>query len=474
MAFLIPVAVILAFIVFCALMTTGDPLNPTRPLMSYDQARDHARKLQQLIRCRTVSGEDAAFEEFHATVADCFPMLHQSCQVMTLGHGCRVYVLPGLDEEKNILFLGNHDVVPAEGEWKPPPFSGTIADGKLWGRGAVASKTSLYGIFAALEELLGEGVWPNCNVWIVSTADRESAGEGVKSAAEFFREQNIRFELVLGEGGAVADPPLKGMYCPKCAMVGIHERQTHRLTLKATVDAASNATPTERMAELISAIRAQPLFIRRLTPRVEEMFRAMTPYMRFSGKILFANLWCFRPQAVKKMPRIAPQYDALMGTDCRFNHIETQDGGNACVATLELHSVHREDWERDLEAVRNLARNHGIEVTAEEAIAGIAPADTGQPGYDTVTQSIRSVFPDVPVIPAVLPFGTEALTMTEFSDCVLRFVPLRLTAQQEAAARGQDENIDITAIGACISFYRRLLEQYTSVWEEETNEQSEE
>ena len=38
----------------------------------------------------------------------------------------------------------------------------------------------------------------------------------------------------------------------------------------------------------------------------------------------------------------------------------------------------------------------------------------------------------------------------------------------------KDENIDITAIGGCISFYRRLLEQYTSVWEEEANEQSEE
>lgn len=138
MVFLIPVAVILAFIVFCALMVTGDPLNPTRPMMSYDQARDHARKLQQLIHCRTVSRQDcreeAEFEKFHRTLAELFPMVHQSSQVMTFAKGCRAYVLPGLDEEKNILFLANHDVSPAEGDWKHPPFSGSIADGKLWAR----------------------------------------------------------------------------------------------------------------------------------------------------------------------------------------------------------------------------------------------------------------------------------------------------------------------------------------------------
>lgn len=473
MVFLIPVAVILAFIVFCALMTTGEALNPTRPLMSYDQAREHARKLQQLIRCRTVAREEAEFEKFYRTLEELFPMVHQSCQVMTFGDGCRVYVLPGLDEEQNILFLASHGVAPAEGEWKHPPFSGIIADGKLWGRGAVASKTTLYGMFAALEELLGEGVWPNCNVWIVTSPDR-TAEDGMDAVADFFREQKLRFSLVLGEGGAVTDPPIKGMYCPKCAMVGVHERQTHRLTLEAVQDAPSNATPTERMAEFISAIRKENRFIRRLTPRVEEMLREMTPYMRFSGKILFANLWCFRSQAVRKMPHIAPQYTPLMGTDCQFNHIETLDRGQRCVATIELHSVHKEDWEQDLKSVKNLAAAHGILVNGEAGTASLPPADTAQSAYDIVIQSIRSVFPDVPVIPAVLPFGTEALHMTEFCDCVLRFAPLRLTAQQEAGAQGQDESVDITAIGACISFYRRLLEQYTSVWEEESDEQSEE
>lgn len=477
MVFLIPVAVILAFIVFCALMVTGDPLNPTRPMMSYDQARDHARKLQQLIHCRTVSRQDcreeAEFEKFHRTLAELFPMVHQSSQVMTFAKGCRAYVLPGLDEEKNILFLANHDVSPAEGDWKHPPFSGSIADGKLWGRGAVSSKTSLYGIFAALEELLGEGVWPNCNVWIVTSSDGEAGRESMAAVSEFFREQKLRFELVLGQGGAVTDPPIKGMYCPKCAMVGIHERRTHNLTLKAVRDAAFDATPTERMAEFISALRRENLFIRRMTPQVESMFRALTPYMRFYSKLLFVNLWCFRSRLVKTIPKRMPGYAPLLGTDCVFDCIQTLEEGQECVASVALHSIHAGDLKQDLQRLRTLAQTYGI-VLSEETVSDAEAADMAAPAYELVTDCIRSVFPDVPVIPTVLPFETEALPMTAFSDCVLRFAPLRLTAQQEATVRGVDENIDITAIGGCISFYRRLLEQYTSVWEEEANEQSEE
>jgi hypothetical protein len=64
------------------------------------------------------------------------------------------------------------------------------------------------------------------------------------------------------------------------------------------------------------------------------------------------------------------------------------------------------------------------------------------------------------VIPFILPAGTDARTLTELCPCVLRFAPLRLTAQQLASVHGENENIDISAIGAAVMFYRRVLECY--------------
>jgi len=64
-----------------------------------------------------------------------------------------------------------------------------------------------------------------------------------------------------------------------------------------------------------------------------------------------------------------------------------------------------------------------------------------------------------------LPAGTDGRIMTELCPCVLRFAPLRLNAQQLASVHGENENIDITAIGTAVMFYRRLLGKLGE-WEE--------
>ena len=40
--------------------------------------------------------------------------------------------------------MSHQDVVEAPGSWRYPPYSGTIAEGKLWGRGALDVKGNLY------------------------------------------------------------------------------------------------------------------------------------------------------------------------------------------------------------------------------------------------------------------------------------------------------------------------------------------
>ena len=53
--------------------------------------------------------------------------------------------------------MSHQDVVPAEGAWSHAPFSGDIADGKVWGRGASDTKCSVMAFFEAAEQLLAEG-----------------------------------------------------------------------------------------------------------------------------------------------------------------------------------------------------------------------------------------------------------------------------------------------------------------------------
>ena len=81
--------------------------------------------------------------------------------------------------------------------------------------------------------------------------------------------------------------------------------------------------------------------------------------------------------------------------------------------------------------------------------------------YDSQAMHIAEVFPRYPAVPFILPAGTDARTLTDVCDCVLRFAPIRLSAQQLAAVHAENENIDLDAVADCVTFYKHFLKNYT-------------
>jgi carboxypeptidase PM20D1 len=74
--------------------------------------------------------------------------------------------------------MSHQDVVPAEGVWEHEPFSGDIADGKVWGRGSADTKCSVMAFFQAVEELLKEGYVPEQDIYLSSSNTEEVGGPG--------------------------------------------------------------------------------------------------------------------------------------------------------------------------------------------------------------------------------------------------------------------------------------------------------
>ena len=77
---------------------------------------------------------------------------------------------------RKILWVGHNDVVPV-GEpesWKYPPFSGKVADGKVWGRGASDMKGSNASAMIAARVLSEVGCPHDVDFWF--TADEEVGG----------------------------------------------------------------------------------------------------------------------------------------------------------------------------------------------------------------------------------------------------------------------------------------------------------
>ena len=81
-------------------------------------------------------------------------------------------------DEPPLMLLGHTDVVAAEPEhWTHPPFSGALADGCVWGRGALDMKNMVATNLMVLLLLQREGVQLNRDLIFAATADEE-AGKG--------------------------------------------------------------------------------------------------------------------------------------------------------------------------------------------------------------------------------------------------------------------------------------------------------
>jgi carboxypeptidase PM20D1 len=204
-----------------------------------------AQRLAEAVRFRTVSHQDpqdndwAEWDRLHAWLQVTYPAVHAAMTRDVVAGHTLVYTWPGTDPTlPAIVLMAHHDVVPVtpgtEQDWQHPPFDGVVADGAVWGRGAIDDKGSLIGLFEGLEALAADGFVPRRTVIVVSGHDEEAGGQGAAAAAQLLQERGVRAQFVLDEGLAViSDFPLLGR---PVALIGVAEKgyATLRVTAPAT------------------------------------------------------------------------------------------------------------------------------------------------------------------------------------------------------------------------------------------------
>ncbi len=111
--------------------------------------------------------------------------------------------LPGSGNGPSLLLLAHTDVVPIEDEsqWRFPPFSATIHEGRIYGRGSADCKALLTCQTMAMVLLKRAGVTLCGDLVLCADADEETGGKyGVRWLAENHPDR-IRTTYCLNEGG---------------------------------------------------------------------------------------------------------------------------------------------------------------------------------------------------------------------------------------------------------------------------------
>ena len=433
-----------------------------------DRSMMLARKLAEMVRCDTTSykncGEWDNFASFHKVLEAQFPLVHQKLE-RTVIDGNLLYYWKGKKGAKPILLMSHQDVVPAEGRWKYPPFSGEIAEGKVWGRGASDTKASLMAFFQAAEELLAEGCVPECDVYLASSCTEEWGGDGGPKLVKELKRRGVELFLVCDEGGGIITEPIggvKGNY----AMVGVFEKGKADVRLTArSIGGHSSAppkhSPIERLAAFVTDVEKHRPFRRRFLPEVSAMFKRLAPYAPFGLKLVMGNLWLFGPVMKPILGSISAQAGAMLQTTIAFTMQSGSDAYNVLPqeATLgaNLRFIPHQGMEESLSILRKLAEKHGLEMEVVSGNDYSDPVDINGEAFTQVEQVIHKTFPGLAVSPYVMTGATDAYFYQEICESCIRFAPVIFGPEQMQGMHGLNENIEHNCLPGAVDFYKNLI-----------------
>lgn len=434
-----------------------------------ERAVEYGKTLSKMVQKETVSSrfdpDRTKYYEFHEILAELFPVLHANCEKHVFD-GSLLFKWSGTGKNKPILLMSHQDVVEANGTWEHEPFSGDIDEkGRVWGRGTVDTKASLFCILTAVEELMKDGFQPGCDVYIASSCTEEWSGDGAPMTAAYLKEQGVELALLLDEGGMIVEEPVggvKGIY----GMVGVVEKGYGDVKFIARskgghASAPGKNTPLVRLGKFMAEIEKNNPFEVQFTETVEEMFHRMAPNMDFGMKVIFANMGLFKPLLKKLLPSISSAAGAMIKTTLAFTMAKGADGLNVlpqeAYVTGNMRFIQHQDNHASIKLITEIAKKYDIEV---EVITQEAPApivDYKSEAFKLLEEVAAEVYPGVGICPYTMTGGTDAKFYSEVSKNSLRFAPLYIDAQQYASIHGLNENIYQGALPGGVDFYKGVI-----------------
>ncbi len=449
----------------------------TQPVTQAEPEKFNAERavenLGKLVQCKTVSYNDHALEdeaEFQKLIAMLpllYPRVFDICSFRQMPDRALLLRWPGKSERDPSVMMAHYDVVPVEEEkWDHPPFAAQIENGVMYGRGTLDTKVTINAILSAANELIGRGFQPENDIYFAFSGGEEVNGLGAVNIVNYFVEHHIQPALVVDEGGAVVENVFPGVK-QSCGMVGIAEKgminaQYRALSGGGHASAPPTVTPIDRLAKACCRVHDKP-FPMHITKPVAEMFDTLGRHSTFAYKIIFANLWCFKPVLDLICRLSGGELNALVRTTVAFTQAEGSQARNVIPGEARLVSNMRlnpaDSVEGALHYLRKCAGDPQVEITALEGAEPSPISQTGCEAWDKVAQAVATTWPGCIVSPYLMVQCSDSRHYRDLSDHVYRFSAMDLTGAERKTIHGHNEGIRLETIGKAVEFYIRLMKQ---------------
>jgi acetylornithine deacetylase/succinyl-diaminopimelate desuccinylase-like protein len=423
-----------------------------------DLQQETTALLQRLIRFNTVNppgNERAAQESLAGDLRDA------GFEVDLLGaepaRPNLVARLRGAADGPTLCLLSHVDTVLATApDWTHDPWSGDVADGCVWGRGALDMKSQTAAEVTAALSLARAGWRPaRGDLLVVVLVDEEVGGElGAMWICDTHPDK-VRCDYVLNEGAGAVFPYDGGRYYGVC----VAEKGVFRFRLTTDGVAGHASIPKIgdnallKMAPLLARMGArQPGFDLTDGPRALLESLGLEP----NGD----------PDAALERLRardahLALLVEPMLGVTLAPTRISASEKINVIPASAELRVDCRIPpglgEEHALARIREVIGDEGYRLEFTERVPG-NQSPVGSPLMEAIERWVGEHDAGARVVPTILPGFTDSRTFrAAFPDCIAYgFFPQRHMTLYDTAPliHSADERIDVRDLGFAATFFR--------------------
>lgn len=431
------------------------------------------RNLQELVKCKTVSRsardqeDECEFEKLYALLPELYPNVYNRCELIKFEDRGLLYRWKGKKQGEASVLMAHFDVVPVNEElWQKPPFEAIIEDGYMWGRGTLDTKATMNGILSAADILIEKGFTPENDIYFAFSGGEEVNGNGAVNIVNYFKENGIELSMVLDEGGAVVENVFPGVSEP-CAMIGIAEKGMINLKYKVAsngghASAPKPHTPVGILSSACCRVEKKPFKAHISTP-VAKMFDTLGRHSSFAYRMIFANLWCFKPILDLFAKKAGGEMNALLRTTVAFTQMQGSDAPNVIPPSASMISNMRLNPEDTVDSafeyIKRTVKNDDIELEVLYSMNPSRISATECDGWRRVATAVSSTWQGCIVTPYLMVQCSDSRHYGVISDKVYRFSAMRLTSEERAAIHGNNEKIKLENIWLAVEFFLRLIRQ---------------
>jgi len=369
--------------------------------------------------------------------------------------------LRGAEPGPTLCYLGHVDTVLANpAEWSHDPWSGDLADGFVWGRGALDMKSQVAAEIAAAASLARSGWRPaRGELLIAAVVDEETGGELGAQWITQTHPEKVRCDLLVNEGGgAVFEYEGRRRYGVCCAEKGVF-----RFTVSTDGVAGHASMPGMgenallKMGPVLDRLAArQPSYELTAEPRafLEGIGEDPSDPSGSVARLRVADA------------RLATMFEPMLGVTFTPTRIRASEKINVIPSRAELKvdcrvppGLGEEEVRRGIAEVLGEDGPDSFSIEFTEEMAGNR-SPISSPLMDTISEWISEHDPGAEVVPVILPGFTDSRHFRQaFPECVAYgFFPQRHQSLLEASPliHAADERIDVRDLAFATDFFGDL------------------